>query len=176
MEEKEKPELKGRLVKFAGATIVAAALVTGGLAVGDLAIDHTQYVCPFNSILGVEHQVNTVNNKKENWQNGIQARIQTVYTLPNGYILAGTKGERRIPATYSTDGKTGHYIVPEGYVLDLSGDMPMAVQMIDATRIDTLVVTKGDVVYPENVNPENIFQRNEITYENEEVINTLRLK
>lgn len=177
--EKKSNILKNKIVKFAGATLLAGAISVGGLAIYDSTIDHTQEICPFVSILGVQHQVNAINNDKDNWSNGIQAEFRETAYITGQYLVPTND-----PVTVTTsaiamtttdkDGKSiTTYMAPSGNAL--IGDK--CVKTIIPTSInDAIIITKGDVVYPENAQSGDIIHRDAISYENEVVTNILTLK
>ena len=114
--EKKNSKLKGRVVKFAGATVLAGALAIRGLAIYDSSIDHTQKICPFVSVLGVQHQVNMINKI-----DGLQAKYEkNIYIIDDGKTVYPNGDPVRITVSAiaeKLDDETASYMAPSGYVI-----------------------------------------------------------
>ena len=76
--------MKRENIKRNIATIaLVATLVAGGTGIAiDKSIDHTEDYCPFCNVLGMEHQVNVINNSKkyENYRAKYVHDYNTTYT------------------------------------------------------------------------------------------------
>lgn len=66
MEKKNNKKIVKNLTMFGGAVLLTGALATGGLALYDNGIDHSEEVCVLTKIFGVDHQISQIQDEK-NW-------------------------------------------------------------------------------------------------------------
>lgn len=64
MEKKNNKKIVKNLTMFGGAVLLTGALATGGLALYDNGIDHSEEVCVLTKIFGVDHQISQIQEEK----------------------------------------------------------------------------------------------------------------
>lgn len=88
-------------------TIVSSLIVAGtGILVEELT-DHANEYCPYCGILGIQHQVDVVNNSKKNMYEGYTAKL--AYDYDATFVTSA-------PMVINKDGKYDYY-VPNGFTL-----------------------------------------------------------
>ena len=137
--------MKKENIKKNIATIaLVATLVVGGTGIAiEESIDHTEEYCPFCDVLGMEHQVNVINNSKR--YDGYTAiyrpeYIETTKYTTDAVISVDENGEMQ-------------YLAPSGYTLQ--GDK--AVMNVSTKQDECIEVT--DQRCPFDVTKSIIYKR-----------------
>ncbi len=135
-------------IKIIGGTLAATIALTGtGLVACELydsKVDHMHEECPFNKVLGVEHQINKIN--KQTKDTDMVASHVNVISVDNitDSIPAGKYTNAAGETTYS---------VPKGYVLEGSNAVKSTEEHIAAEYIivDNNKYVDGDYVYADEL-------------------------
>ena len=80
-----KKSTRNIIISASAAAIIGGA--AGGLVLYDSNFDHTESICPFTKVLGVEHQIEKISEKEKYYD--VFTNSTMSYTVP--YIVAETK-------------------------------------------------------------------------------------
>ena len=106
---------KKKIIKYTATGLLTTYIATSGIInLIETNIDHLHEYCPLNKILGIEHQIDEINeqyglaglNAHYEDEINIQETVkpttiqnedgQIIYTIPDGYILEGEVGIKNI--------------------------------------------------------------------------------
>lgn len=112
---------KSKVKKYVGCALVATLVAGGVVAKGveiERNVDHIHEVCPFVSILGLEHQAKAINNADLAFYKAVYTNSEDGDLLPDTYLYdAATKEKTIVPGVISgnpeyinADGEEVHMI------------------------------------------------------------------
>lgn len=146
-----KPSKKRKIAKYAGISILAAALITGiGVEVYDASIDHYHEYCPLNNIFGIEHQIDIINNDGN--EKGIYAHLESEkrgYIAPVGYELVGDRAIKTTKTVINAqiiknkEGEVIGYAAPVGY--ELAGDKAVKTNIHEINPVEYAIPSHIDI-------------------------------
>lgn len=122
---------KSKIIKYAGAGLLSVCVIAGaGISFKEKNVDHVNEYCPLNGILGIEHQVEKINEQVSN--------EYRAYAVEDGKV--------ELHSDFITE--NGKNILPEGYVLE--GDF--GVKTVNVGTDDAVIITESSIISDENDN------------------------
>ena len=141
--------VKDFVTAIAVSTLISALSINKGIKIYDDNINHLSEYCLLNDILGVEHQINKIN--EEYGKNGIKA-----YEVKDNKVILKSCCKDIIPR------KSGYYYkLPDGYRI-IHGELEREVNIDDEDV--KIVITSGEVIPFDDENEINIYDPQIINY------------
>lgn len=98
---------KSKVKKYVGSALVVTLIAGGVIAKGvevERNVDHVRELCPFVSILGLEHQANAINNADLVFYRAVYTNNEDGNLLPDTYLYdSETKEKTIVPGVISGD-------------------------------------------------------------------------